>query len=341
MNWTSTAISKLFRINDRYKSRQTLLNAESRKEIPEARREKRGNTEVRVWSTNQLPEIGKKFGFLTPPKEQLIISTYTSKGGILKTSISHNISRVFALNNIKTLVIGLDIQLSITESLQPSQTIDSLDDYTSDNSFGLYHYLKNEIPLDKVIKKTDIPTLDYIPETPELNALEKLLRHTTRKEYFLLDNLIPHLNTYDVIIFDNSPSWNCLIENALTASNHIISPIGCEIGSYRALMQHLEFIDSFKKAMKLNWQSKLLIPTLLEKTKISQQIYGSYLNEYGDLVVPTPIRRSVKGHEASVLGISVIEHDSSSPLASDYYDMITSLWSNMTKLELQDVSGGN
>ena len=77
--------------------------------------------------------------------------------------------------------------------------------------------------------------------------------------------------------------------------------------------------------MKLKWDSFSLIPTLLEKTKISQQIYGAYLNEYNS-TIPMPIRRSVKGHEAGLLGTSVIEHDPSSTLASDYAELIKYIW---------------
>ena len=61
--------------------------------------------------------------------------------------------------------------------------------------------------------------------------------------------------------------------------------------------------------MKLVWDHFYLIPTLLEKTKLSQQIYGAYLNNYGDKVISIQIRRSITGQESRVLRHSVIEHD--------------------------------
>ena len=324
--WTSTQIAKLFQLDKKVKSRQTLLNCEERGEIPTASRKNRGTTQVRIWNTEQLPEIGKKFGFLQKPKKQIIIAVYTSKGGVLKSSFSHNLGRILALNGIMTMIIGFDIQMSITEMLLPSINLESLDDYNYE-PLGLYHYLYHDYPLDKIISHTELPTLDFIPETTELNAVEKQLRHESRREYIIQDKLIPYLQDYDVIIFDNSPSWSCLIENALTAANQIISPIGCEINSYRALKQHLEFVDSFQSTMKLKWDAFNLIPTLLDKTKISQQIYGAYLNEYAN-TIPIPIRRSVKGHEAGVLGISAIEHDPVSTLASDYCELIKEVFNS-------------
>ena len=325
--WTSTQISKLFQIGEKTKSRQTLLNFEERGEIPKANRKNRGTTKVRIWHTEQLPYIGEKFGFLQKPSTQKIFAIYTSKGGVLKSSFAHNFGRILAINGIKTIIIGLDIQMSITETMLPSIDLESLDDYNHD-PLGLYHFLYRQEPLEKIIAHTELPTLDYIPETTELNAVEKQLRHESRREYIIQDKLIPHLSDYDVVIFDNSPSWSCLIENALTVSKHIISPIGCEINSYRALKQHFEFVESFKATMKLKWESFSLIPTLLDKTKISQQIYGAYLNEYSN-TIPIPIKRSVKGHEAGLLGTSVLEHDPASTLASDYSELIKEIWNKV------------
>lgn len=323
MNWTIDNVFKLFMMSKRYKSKRTLMMSEKNKDIPTAKRIERGNVKVRVWDSEQLPLIGEKFGFLTKPKKQTIISTYTSKGGVLKTTLSHNLGRMLALNNIKTLIIGLDIQLSITDVLQADRKIESIDDLKY-NQKGLFHYLNDECSIQEVICKTDLPTLYFIPETSELSQLEKLLRHTTRKEYFFYDKLTPYLSDYDVIIFDNSPNWNCLIEDSITVSDIILSPIGCEINSYRALEQHLDSINSYNNNMKIN-NDIVLIPTLLEKTKLSMQIYGAYINEHPNITLASSIRRSIKGHEASLIGLSVIEHDPSSPLAQDYYDISTQI----------------
>lgn len=332
--WTSTGIAKLFKGSGKLKNRQVLFSAEEKGEIPKASRISRGSTQVRVWNQSQLPEIGKKFGFLESPKDQQVISIYTSKGGVLKSTFAHNLGRVLAINGIKVLLIGLDIQLSLTEAIMPAIAIDTIEDIDNE-IYGLYHYFFENVPIEKIILHTELPTLDYIPETPELNALEKSLRNENRREYFIKDRLLPKLSDYEVIILDNSPHWSCLIENSLAASNHVISPIGCEINSYRALNQHNTFIDAYKKNMHIKWDNFILLPTLLEKTKLSQQIYGAYLNEHPNEVIATPVRRAVTGHEASLLGISVIEHDPVSSLASDYYDIIQAIWPRIIKKSVQ------
>ena len=330
--WTSSDIRKLFLLDKRNKSRQTLLNAEERGEIPVAERIPRGSIQVRQWRLDQLPAIGARYGFLEKPKTQSIICIYTPKGGVLKTTFAYNLGRILALNGIKTVFVGLDIQCSLTDYALPTKQFESLEESETNQSqrLGLYHLLFEKVPLNEIIKTSSLPTLDIIPETPDLNILEKKLRVEARREYLFKDKLVEHLKDYDVIIFDNGPSWNQLIENALTPSKSIITPIGCDIETYQALRTNLEIVFEFQQVMKLEWNNFHLIPTLLEKTKLSQQIYGAYLNNYGDKVIPIPIRRSVVGQESRVLKHSAIEHDPTSPLAQDYFELISDLWSKIS-----------
>jgi len=330
--WTSSDIRKLFLLDKRNKSRQTLLNAEERGEIPVAERIPRGSIQVRQWRLDQLPAIGARYGFLEKPKTQSIICIYTPKGGVLKTTFAYNLGRILALNGIKTVFVGLDIQCSLTDYALPTKQFESLEESETNQSqrLGLYHLLFEKVPLNEIIKTSSLPTLDIIPETPDLNILEKKLRVEARREYLFKDKLVEHLKDYDVIIFDNGPSWNQLIENALTTSKSIITPIGCDIETYQALRTNLEIVFEFQQVMKLEWNNFHLIPTLLEKTKLSQQIYGAYLNNYGDKVIPIPIRRSVVGQESRVLKHSAIEHDPTSPLAQDYFELISDLWSKIS-----------
>jgi len=324
--WTTTDVDRLFRIPERIKSRKTLVNAEERGEIPTASRVLRGKIPVRMWQLDQLPAIGEKFGFLDKPTSQKVICIYTPKGGVLKTSFAYNFARILALNGIKTLIIGLDFQCSITNYALSKEPVDSIEKIPH-KMRGLYHYFNEKMgSIKSIILNTSLPTLDILPEVPEIFALDKKLRLENRREYVFVDKFMDQLKNYDVIIFDNSPSWNQLVENSLTASNIVISPMGCEPESFEALQTNFEIIFEFQKALKLKWDHFIQVPTLLEKTNISQQIYGAYLNLYGNKVIPFPIRRSVTGQDARVLKHSVIEQDQSSPLAQDYYDSIRNIW---------------
>lgn len=326
-NWTTTALAKLFRIKDA--SKAPIIYSEEKKEIPMAKRIYRGNIKVRQWESRQLPLIGEKFSFLKKPKTQHVLCMYTPKGGVIKTSFALNIARMLAINNIKVLIIGLDFQQSITRYALPKKHVESLDDISKNKKLGLFHYLYENASLPEVTIKTDLPTLDIIPETHDLNFMTKKMRVENRREYIFKERIIKNIKNYDVIIFDCNPGWSDLIENALVAATSLIMPIACEIECFEALQGNLKEIHSFKQAMQLGWEHHYMIPTLLENNIISQNIYAAYLNNYKKNIFSLPIRRSVTAQEARLANISAIEYSPTSNLAEDYYGLAETLWNSL------------
>jgi chromosome partitioning protein len=326
--FTPSKILKLFRSD---KTKHALFKSEEMGLIPKADRIKWGQHFVRAWQKKDLPAIGKAYGFLPTPSAQKVISVYTAKGGVLKTTVSYNLARMIALNGIKTLVIGLDVQCSITDLLSTTQQEENIEDIHPIP--GLYEATKpivdGGITINDIIRTSDIPTLHYIPETVNLNKLEQKIRDEKKREHFLAKFITGLKQNYDVIIFDNSPNWNFLIQNSLVAADIVISPMGCDIGTYRAVNQNIQLINDFKNDMELNWKNFVIIPTLLENTKLSLQIVSQYNTLYPELITKASIRRAVKGQESSLQNCSVIESDPSSPLANDYYDIITELWTKI------------
>ena len=126
--YSSMDLHYLFRMEERFKSQQVLSNAEIRGGNSEGRGIARGK-EIRKWTTEQLPEIGKRFGFIPSRKmRRQVISIFTQKGGTLKTTLSHAFARILALHGIRVVVVGLDIQGSITKTMLPPRNMDTLAD---------------------------------------------------------------------------------------------------------------------------------------------------------------------------------------------------------------------
>ena len=323
--WTSTEIRALFKIDERFKSTQTLFNAEERGEIPKATRKPRGKIQVRHWKTEQLPQIGARFGFLSKNKRQKILCKYIQKGGVLKTTTSFNEARIFALNGLKTLVIGLDFECSITDIMLPKM-LETVKLDKLQQPLGLYQFFAENAPIEDVIVKTSLPTLDIIPETHDLVVFDKWLNQQKRREYIFHDKLLPKIANYDVIIFDNGPSWNHLIENSIICADTIVSPLGCNLLAYNASATNFSSLLDFQKEMKIKNQKLIMFPTLLDRSSLSQQIYGQYLTKFADYVLPIPIRFAAKGQESLINRLSIFEHAPTSPVAQDYYDLIRAMW---------------
>ncbi len=330
LSWTNSDIRKLFKMDYRYKSVQTLYNAEERGEIPVAKREPRGKVSARIWSLDQLPEIGKRFGFLKQPKSQKVLCTYMQKGGVYKTTTSYNRARTLALNGVKVLLIGLDPECSITDIIIPQQELVRLDDFKQGK--GLYHHFAEDVPLKEIIHPTSLPTLDFIPETHDLVKLNKWMSHEKRREYIFIDKLIPKLSEYEVIVFDNSPTWNHLVENSIMSSSSIIMPLGCSLLAYNASATNMQNIWDFQDVMRLEDQNLIMFSTALERSSLSQQINATYLNRYVDYMIATPIRKSVKWEEALMSKQTIMEYAPRSSAAEEYYHLISEEWARVNSL---------
>ncbi|MGB4191437.1 MAG: AAA family ATPase, partial [Rickettsiales bacterium] len=116
----------------------TIYREEKKGLIPNAHKVPRGNSFARVWYEKDLPEIGKKFGFLAKPKNTKIISVFTPKGGVLKSTLAFNLARILALNGVNVLVIGLDVQGTITNNLASTTNYEIADIDHLKECQGLY-----------------------------------------------------------------------------------------------------------------------------------------------------------------------------------------------------------
>lgn len=317
-------------------TKQSLINYEEKGEIPKAGRETKSKIPTRYWTTDQLPEIGAKFGFLKAPKTPKVFTTYSQKGGGLKSSITHTLGRALALHGIKTVIIGTDNQRSISMLLKKDKEVEDFSQLKQKKELGLYHFLFEGVSLDEIIQKTDLPTLDFVPETPELTFVERKLRiEATRREYVLEDKLIPKLlmKGYQAILIDCSPTWGSITEASITASQFVLCPIEAYTGGYFVVDYNLKNIREFSEAMKHELSGLFLIPTLTDSSKLSSQILSHYISTYEDIVVPYSIRRSVIGAECGFLNLSPIEYNPTHQLSEDYRKVLKYIWDKVLETE--------
>lgn len=331
--WTPNQLLGLYRLD---KGKSSVLRDEKRGVIPAAKRKSRGAISIRVWGQDDLPAIGKVYGFLKKPKSTRVISVYAPKGGVLKSSISFNLARMFALNGLNVLAIGLEVsQRSLTCNLESHREIESLEQATKYDERGLWDVVSDNVDIKDVIRTASLPNLHYIPESSNLNLLELKIKDAPRREYFLSKLIRPVLGNYDVVVLDNSASWGSyLVQNALVAATDILAPFACELEAYRSVVENIEILNNFKRQMELDWSSFSIVPTKVDNTKLSKEIETQYRIEFPEFVTTSTIRylKSV-AEDASMEQLSVIESNNSSPLSDDYYQLIKELWSKVLSSE--------
>lgn len=322
-------------------NRTTLIKAENSGNIPSPDRQQTGSITRRSWGIEDIPQIGEKYGFLKKLAKPSVISIFTTKGGVLKSTLTLNIARMAALHNIRTCVVGLDLQGDVTGALGFDNGIDedtSLQDAESilSNIFGLSDLESGDRSLMELVQKTDIPTLDFIPETPELHLLDRTIGNKNRREYWLKENVAqPLLKIYDLVIFDCSPNWNNLVTNAITACDLLLSPLECKINNFRNFPSFRVFLETYKKETHAQY-AHLFIPTRFSPTrKLSKEIRNWYLVNAPNCI-SSAIKESIKGEEAMAKSISLPEHAPTSLDAQEMRQVISEVWETLLDVHIKE-----
>jgi chromosome partitioning protein len=324
-------LNKVIKLFNADLHRNTLIKAEQRGAIPEANRSSTASTKRRTWSLEDLPAIGERYGFLKKIDAPVCAAIFATKGGILKTSLAMNLARLTALHNIRTCIVGLDMQADITNAfglgvVDEDIDVESLEDLDITQLPGLLDFKRGKATLDQCVVPTEIPTLFIIPESSELVGLDAHLNTETRREYWLKENIIePLKERFDLIIIDCPPNWNQLVSNALIASDLLISPVECKINHYRNIKDFIDFVSEFKSKAKASFEH-IFVPTKYNSTrKLSSEIRKWYNANLPNCIL-TAVRESTVGEEASAASLSVPEYAPSKPPSDEMKEVVSEIW---------------
>lgn len=293
---------------------------------------------TKSWTMDQVPAIGEKLGFLKPPRSPQVYCLFVTKGGVLKSSLTLNFARLLALHNIRTCVVGLDMQGDITTSLGYDMNLDGdLDLEEALKRIGAIRGLPDlyfgNADLEDLVLQTELPSLSFIPETPELVSLERNLTNKNRREYWLKDFVIdPLKGSFDVILLDGPPNWNQLITNALVACDHLLSPLECKINNFRNFKMFDTFIKDFRRDLNLEFDHTFIPTRLNQNRRLSREINEWYHANLAGCV-ENEVRESIQGEEATAMHLSVPEYAPSTSAAQEIKDIFAEIWAKHTEVE--------
>ena len=282
-------------------------------------------------------EIWSHFGMFPRARSSQVVTFFTTKGGVLKTTLAYNFARVAALSGVKTLVVGLDMQCDMTNCISGFDDSDHENLQTALEKLevkkGLFKFFNKQASLEEIIHTTDLDNLNYIPESPDLTLLNDSISLINRREFWLKEKVIAPLRaSYDLIIFDCSPNWNRLITNALCASDLLVSPVECKINNFKNIEVFNELIEHAKQDLFLEF-STMFVPTRFSKNKkLSREILEWYKDNI-DGCTKAQVRESIESEEAIALQKSVIEYQPLSKISSDILSVIKEFCLEMNEIE--------
>ncbi len=309
------------------------LGSQVGKVLPTFTRSEGGRT-LKSWSRTELPKVGEQIGFLRKPPRPQALAVFVTKGGVLKTTLTLNLARMAALHNIRTCVVGLDMQGDISLALGLDQNLEESE--TLGDAFaqaaavrGLADVFTGERAVEELVRPTDIPTLFYIPETPELTALDQSLINRNRREYWLREKVVaPLKQQFDLIIMDCSPNWSRLITNALMACDGLISPLECKINNFRNFKNFRLLMDEFRADLDAEYKHVYVPTRLSPQRRLSQDIYEWYQANIPECA-KTAIRESMQSEEAVASHVSIPEHLPTSAAAEEIRESLREVWERL------------
>jgi chromosome partitioning protein len=164
--------------------------------------------------------------------------------------------------------------------------------------------------------------IDLAVSSIDLAGAELSLSSMIGRERALEKALMPVLGDYDYVLIDTPPSLGLLTINALVASNGVIVPVQCEYLSLRGLVQLENTLTMIRENLNPNVAIQGILPTMFDKRLLHSREAVEILQEnFGDLVLNTKIRKTVRYAEAPVKGMSVLKYDPTGEAASMYRDL--------------------
>jgi chromosome partitioning protein len=232
------------------------------------------------------------------------ISILNFKGGTGKTSLSTNLAYALTLRGKRVLLVDCDRQGNAS-SLLPERRIPTLT-----------HVLKGEAPLFDAMQQAR-ENLYIIPADKNLTSAAKHITTTGLRAYTTLKNATVHLDGYDFILYDHSPSYSAITETAILATDEMLIP--CELAPY-AVEGLLEMINTLSESLNgLDHEVSMIgiVPFKLDhRYSMTEKYLASLKNRFGDRVIP-PVRTDSTISRAQSLKQTVFEYDPKSKAAED------------------------
>jgi chromosome partitioning protein len=244
------------------------------------------------------------------PRVASVIAFANQKGGVAKTTTTLNLGVALAEKGKRVMAVDLDPQgnLTMSQGWNPDEIERSM-----------FDVLVHKLPITEIVRTNEI---EVAVSSIDLAGAELALSSMIGRERALEKALLPIRDEYDFILIDTPPSLGLLTINALVASNGVIVPVQCEYLSLRGLVQLENTLSMIRENLNPHVEIQGILATMYDKRLLHSREAVEILKEnFGDLVLETKIRKTVRYAEAPVKGQSVLKYDPSGEAAGMYRDL--------------------
>ena len=238
------------------------------------------------------------------------IAIANNKGGVAKTTTAYNIASYYAREGFKVLVVDMDPQGNLTDSL-------GINPVTLD--YTIYDVLATKKSKDFLIKLPQYNNFYLLPSNLESEAANLNLASQVSRETLLKKSLKDVENDFDLCIIDTSPSLSVLTFNALTAADSVYITLRAGYFELRGAGMLIETIEQLKDELNSNLKINGIILTQYDgRSNLSSDTQNELENYFASSLMATKIRQNVDLGKAPALAQDIFTFAPHSNGAKDY-----------------------
>ena len=234
-----------------------------------------------------------------------VIAIANQKGGVAKTTTTHNLGAAMAAAGKRVLLIDLDSQASLTISvgLEPLEVERTIVDVLR----------KDGTPLMECVQQLS-DRLHIVTSIIDLAPMEMELLSRASREKILDRALREARGQYDYILIDCPPQLSILTINALSCADGVVIPVKTDYLAYRGLTQLQDSIQEIQELINPELKVLGVIATLYD-TRVGDDhdILDLLQKEYNLLGV---IKRLAVAKKGIYDGLAAVEQAPSSDLGN-------------------------
>ncbi|MFW5725359.1 MAG: ParA family protein [Bacteroidota bacterium] len=243
-----------------------------------------------------------------------IIAISNHKGGVGKTTSAINIGAGLALKGKKVLLIDMDPQANMSQSLG-----------IEDSQTGIYEAMKGNGGLEMIKVRKN---LHLVPASNGLGGAELELAAEAGREFILRELLDTKKENFDFILIDCPPSLGLLTINAFTAADEIFIPMQAQYLALQGIGKMLGLVDKIQKRLNPSLEISGIFITQFDRRKVlNRYVMDTLESHFGEKVFKTRIRNNVALAEAPNDGCDIFSYQPSSNGAFDYQQLVKEILS--------------
>jgi chromosome partitioning protein len=235
-----------------------------------------------------------------------ILAISNRKGGTGKSTSTLNIGAALARLGHRVLLVDLDPQANLTQSLGLETT-----------PHTIYGALAGEHRLQAV--PTGVVNLLLVAGSPALSSLERQRGHEAGSELLLQQLLVDFRERCHFILLDCPPSLDLLTLNAYACANQVYVPLEAQLFSTQGFELVVELVARVQRQLNPALELGGCFFTRYDRRKVLRREVGDELRaKYPQLVLNTTIREAVSLAEAPHLRQDIFTYAAHSAGAADY-----------------------